>query len=177
MDADRELNEAVDRRIKREMDFKEEIISKINAIISELEFCDPTNAASTLNLSQENLREIIGKLNDYDIISADKSDSISDILKTKNLRRVPEVSPAVTGNIPTAPARDLPAGRRPPPAETAPPAGPLTLQQRKENWLNRGRNAVAGLQNPNPPTLTPSVPQAVKPSGGRRTKRKRKTRR
>jgi len=50
MDANRQLNEAVERRIARETAFKEEIIAKINAIIAALELCDPTNAASTLDL-------------------------------------------------------------------------------------------------------------------------------
>ena len=110
MDANRELSDAVDRRIQREGYFKEEIISQINLIISELAFCDPTNAASTLNLSQDKLREVIGRLNDYHVINTDASASISDILKTKNLRRVPEVAPLPTdpGAIPSAPG-DIPA--------------------------------------------------------------------
>ena len=177
MDPDTELSDAVDRRIEREGYFKQEIIDKINSIISELAFCDPANAASTLNLSQDKLREIIGKLNDHDIISADSSTSISDILNTKNLRRVPEVSTAVVTDLPPAPGRDLPAGRRPPPAETVPPTGPrITAQQRANNWLNRGRNAVNGFQNINPPS-PPAITQKAPGIGGRRTRRKRKTRR
>ena len=178
MDANAELDEAVSRRIQREIDFKEEIISKINVIISELAFCDPTNAASTLNLSQEKLREVIGKLNDTDIISPLVSESISDILKTKNLRRAPEVAtpgtvPVAPGTVPVAPGT-LPAGRRPIPPAASPPAAPgLTLQQRKENWINRGRNAVSGFQNTNPPVVIPQPPGM----GGRRTRRRRKTRR
>ena len=178
MDANAELDEAVSRRIQREIDFKEEIISKINVIISELAFCDPTNAASTLDLSQEKLREVIGKLNDTDIISPLVSESISDILKTKNLRRAPEVAtpgtvPATPGTVPATPGT-LPAGRRPIPPAASPPAAPgLTLQQRKENWINRGRNAVSGFQNTNPPVVIPQPPGM----GGRRTRRRRKTRR
>ena len=177
MDADKELSDAVDRRIKREGDFKQEIIDKINSIISELAFCDPANAASTLNLSQKTLREVIEKLNDIKIIDADSSASISDILTTKNLRRAPATPgtvPATPGTVPATPAAPLPAGRRPVPPEASPPAAPgLTLQQRKENWINRGRNAVSGFQNTNPPvgiTQNPSI-------GGRRTRRRRKTRR
>ena len=187
MDADKELSDAVDRRIEREGYFKQEIIDKINSIISELAFCDPANAASTLNLSQKTLREVIEKLNDIKIIDADSSASISDILTTKNLRRAPEV--ATPGTVPAAPvaplpatpctvpathAAPLPAGRRPVPPEASPPAAPgLTLQQRKENWINRGRNAVSGFQNTNPPVVITQTPTM----GGRRTRRRRKTRR
>lgn len=173
MDANTELSDAVDRRIQREMDFKQEIISKINVIISELKFCDPTNAASTLDVSQEKLREVIIKLNDTAVISKDESTRISDELKTKNLRRGPEVVEPLPA-VPTP----LTVGRRPipPPSAPATPAvSGLTLRERGANWANRVKNGVEGLKNTNP-TLTPAIPQTPG-MGGRRTRRRRKTRR
>jgi hypothetical protein len=192
MDADKELTDAVDGRIEREIIFKQEIIDQINLIISELAFCDPTNAASTLNVSQDKLREIIGKLNDYHVIDEDASASISNLLNTTNLRRVPEVAPAlpVAPGVPTAipaspgslPAPPTRPGRRPdtPPSATSatsPPAAPGTkLREMGTNLLNRSRNAARGFQNPNPAMPPVGIPQTPG-TGGRRTRRRRKTRR
>ena len=181
MDANSELNAAVDRRIQREMAFKEEIISQINAIISELAFCDPTNAASTLNLSQGELRDVIEKLNNIDIIGPGESARISDSLKTKNLRRVPEVAtpspnPAAPGTIPTP----LTVGRRPNPPAASAPAIPtvsgLTMRERGANWANRVKNGMEGLKNTNP-TLPPAIPQTPRIGGRRTRKRKGKSKR
>jgi hypothetical protein len=107
MDADTELNHAVDLRIAREEAFKKEIVAQIDVIATALEMCDPTNAASTLDLSQEQLRNIIEKLTNMDSINGAESARISNILKTKNLRRAPEVipaAPAAPGSLPAAPA-------------------------------------------------------------------------
>jgi len=103
MDADTELNHAVDLRIAREEAFKNEIVAQIDVIATALEMCDPTNAASTLNLSQAQLRNIIEKLTNMDSINGAESARISNILKTKNLRRAP-AAPAAPGSLPAAPA-------------------------------------------------------------------------
>ena len=159
-------------RIKREMDFKQEIISQINSIISELAFCDPTNATSTLDLSQEKLRDVVAKLNE--------SEKKSNSLKTENLRDPELASPA--RNISAGPPKkSLPVGRRPPPAEPTKPAPPKvpgpTLREMGINLFNRSKSAVRRFQNTNPPTSQDGIPQNSRVIGGRRTRRKGKSKR
>ena len=185
MDANKELNDAVDRRIAREMAFKEEIIAQINAIIAALELCDPTNAASTLDLSQEQLRQVIEKLDTMDVINASESARISNVLTTKNLRRGPDaaaaapVAPAAAAAAPVAvPAPKSYAAAVGTPAGTPAATGPTWLEKTK-NVAGRVGNAVVqtgvNLATATSPPPAGYVPPAKK-SGGRRTRR-RKTRR
>lgn len=177
MDANKELNDAVDRRIAREMAFKEEIIAQINAIIAALELCDPTNAASTLDLSQDQLRQVIQKLDTMDVINADESARISNVLTTKNLRRGPDaaaVAPAAAASVPVvAPA----AAKSYAAAVGTPPA---------TNWLEKSKNVVGRVGNAvvqtgvNLATATSPPPAGYVPPPkkvGGRTRRRRKTRR
>ena len=167
MDANQELNEAVDRRIARETAFKEEIIAQIDAIISALEFCDPTNAASTLDLSQEQLRQVIEKLNTMDVISPAESARISDSLRTKNLRRgleqVPAAPAAVPAAVPAAPA--VPTAPKSYAAAVATPRRPATPAP-QPSFLDRVSAASMG-----------TTPQQMAQRRGGRTRRRRKTRR
>ena len=192
MDANIELNEAVDRRIKRETAFKEEIIAQIEAIIASLELCDPTNAASTLDLSQEQLRQVIEKLDNMDNISANESERIANTLKNRNLRRAPESTPAA----PVAPAPGPPGSASPPapPSSATPPTGFIkNIAARTGNLANRVGNqlekyATAQSPAPNgkqlasqkpPNTVTTQLTSGLRPAeqgthigGKRRTKRR-----
>jgi hypothetical protein len=183
MDANTELNEAVDRRIKRETAFKEEIIAQIEAIIASLELCDPTNAASTLDLSQEQLRQVIEKLDNMENISANESARIANTLKNRNLRRAPESTPAA----PIAPAVA-------PPGPPGPPnARPGILQRTtnlSKNIAGTVGNALNSYANPDTSniatdanTVTPQLTPGRRPAPGagtpriggkRRTKRRRR---
>jgi len=168
MDANRELNDAVDRRIAREMAFKEEIIAQINAIIAGLELCDPTNAASTLDLSQEQLRQVIEKLTNMEAISAVESARISDVLKTKNLRRGPEAVAAVAAPAPGAGPAPAAAPKSYLQAATTPkPVAPAAAAVKTPGFVDRLAAASMGT--------TPQ--QMAQKRGGRKTRRRRKTRR
>jgi uncharacterized coiled-coil protein SlyX len=178
MNANDELNAAVTRRIEKEIAFKEDIIRKINAIIDGLAYCDPTNAASTLDLSQNQLREVIEKLNNTDdIFGEGESRRIADTLNGRNLRRGLEPVPAVPGAIPSAvPAAVAAPGvpgtaaktyaqavrRVPPPA----PAGQGLLGRIGDTFTN-----LATATSPPPAGYVPPK------RGGRKTRRRRKTRR
>lgn len=171
MNANDELNAAVTRRIEKEIAFKEEIIREINAIIDQLAYCDPTNATSTLDLSQIQLREVIEKLNNTDdVFSPVESKRIADTLNGKNLRRglepVPAVAPAaVPAAVPATAAKTYAQAVR----RIPPPAAPTG-----QGLLGRIGNAVTNLATATSPPPEGYVPPKV---GGRRTRRRRKTRR
>lgn len=162
MDANKELTDAVERRIEKEMAFKEEIIRQINTIIDGLAYCDPTNAASTLDLSQEQLRLVIEKLNNTDeVFSEVESKRIADTLRTKNLRRgidqVAPVAPAAVPTVPTAPKSYA--------AAVATPRRPATPAP-QPSFIDRVAAASMG-----------TTPQQMAQRRGGRTRRRRKTRR
>jgi hypothetical protein len=171
MDANTELNAAVDKRIGEENRFKGEIIRQINIIIDQLEYCDPTNAASTLDLSQDQLRQVIERLNDTrEIFGDSESIRIADTLNGKNLRRgldgAPPVPASVAPSAPTAPtyAAAVTNGRRQAPAVA--PAAPGIFG----NILNAATNLATATSPPPAGYVRPK-------RGGRKTRRRRQTRR
>jgi hypothetical protein len=155
------LNEAVDRRIARENEFIEDIIAQINQAIVTLDECDPSNARTEIDLTQKQLSDIIFKLNDIKNMT-DRTTSIANIVKDKQLMRRPVVSPSPDA-LPT-----------PPTSLTAPvsPVPPLPVPPTQ---------STTGVAKPKP---EPSQNPAVRPlgtrtmlapiKGGRRTRRKRK---
>lgn len=107
------LNEAVDRRISRENDFITDLISKINEIIVSLDECDPSNARSAIDLTQDQLMQIIFKLNDVTNMT-EKTASIANIVRDSQLMRRPAALPSPPPALPPAV-----------PALPKPPLGPI----------------------------------------------------
>jgi len=179
MDAYTRLNESVNARIAREEDFKREIMQQIDGIIRALAECPRTElspaAASTLDLSQEQLSEVLQKLNNLSNMDSTQVTSITDLVKNANLRRGPVPSGSDLQDL-TRPAAPAPAAPAPPvapaPVAPAPPAAP------------RSYASVAAKPAPKPPSLLDRVaaasmggPSPGPKRGGLRTRRRRKTRR
>ena len=89
------LNEAISRRIDRENNFIEDLISQINQIILTLDECDPSNARTAIDLTQQQLTDLIFKLNDVTNMTS-RTASIANIVKDNHLmrRRAPLPQPA-----------------------------------------------------------------------------------
>ena len=150
------LKEAVDRRITRENEFIEDLISQINKIILTLDECDPSNARTAIDLTQQQLSDIILKLDNVTNMT-DRTASIVNIVKDNHLMRRPQsphtVQPPPPPQVPvqtTQPQSQL-TTQRPAPL----PINPLQLQQPAQTRNLGTRTKLAPL------------------SGGRRT-RKRK---
>lgn len=146
------LNEAITRRIERENDFIEDLISQINQTILTLDECDPSNARTAIDLTQQQLTDIIFKLNDVTNMT-DRTTSIANIVKDNHLMRRPQSQTVQPPQVPvqtTQPQAQL-TPQRPAPL----PINPLQLQQTQTRNLG---------------TRTKLEPL----SGGRRTRRKRK---
>jgi hypothetical protein len=160
------LNEAVDRRIARENEFIEDIIAQINQAIVTLDECDPSNARTEIDLTQQQLSDIIFKLNDIKNMT-DRTTSIANIVKDKQLMRRPVVSPSPEA-LPTPPASLTSSVSPVPPLPPVPPPQSTTGVAKPGtplgNIMNPGAETSKGI-NPN---LTPGR------RGGRRTRRFRK---
>lgn len=148
------LNEAIDRRIIKEKDFIDDLISEINKIILTLDECDPSNARTAIDLTQQQLSDIILKLDNVTNMT-DRTASIANIVKDNHLMRRPQtVQPPPPPQVPaqtTQPQSPL-TTQRPAPL----PINPLQLQQQAQTRNLGTRTKLAPL------------------SGGRRTRRKRK---
>lgn len=158
-----QLNEAVEGRITKENAFIEAIIEQINTVILTLDECDPSNARTAIDLTQDQLSDIILKL-DRVTNMTDKTASIANILRDNKLMRRPNALPPPQGQSQTV----------------QPPPPPQTQVQQTQ--------PASQIQRPAPLPINPA--QAQQPSrqlgtrtmlapikGGRRTRRKRKTRR
>jgi len=167
------LNEAVDKRIIDENAFIEDIITKINQIILTLEECDPMNARTDIDLTQQQLSDIILRLSSITNMT-DRTASIANIVKDHQLMRRPQTvqPPPPQAQLQTLPQAQLqtsplqtqlkqsqsqiPLSQRP----AALPINPAQLQQQGQTARKLGTRTM----------LSPL-------KGGRRTKRRRKTRR
>jgi len=153
------LNKAVELRIKREGDFIDEIISQINLAIESLDEYDPSNARTAIDLTKEQLSDIIFKLNDVSNMT-ERTASIANIVKDKNLMRRPQTQ------VQTPPQTQV---------QTPPPAALPTQPQTPGLY---GRRPAPLPSTPPPLPLVPQSHPLVKPRiGGRKTRRRRKTRR
>lgn len=172
-----QLMHAVDLRIAAEEEFKKQIVGQLKALIDKLAVCDPTNARTTLDLTQEELSKIIIKLNDKRNISSTEASTIANIVKDSNLLRRPVVSsPDALQTPPSPPSPSNLAGPFAPgpnsltsepltSSKTLTPSKPLPP-------INRTLSGTPVPVNRDQPT---SVQQPVKTGpGGRRTRRKRK---
>ena len=151
------LNKAIENRIIRENDFIKEIIAEINSIISSLDQYDPSNARTDIDLTQDQLREIVFKLNDYNNINLEKATSVANIVRDSHLLRSPQSPQSV----------------QPPPLMTpsavTPPPAPRPLGS-----INPGATPSTGINNGNTsPGRVPAKVTGTPRIGGRRT-RKRK---
>ena len=162
---ERRLNQAIDRRIGTENDFVKEIVRQINAIIASLDQYDPANTRSAIDLTQDQLREIVFKLNDVTNINTEKAAGIANIVKDSHLLRTPQ-SPQ-----PQPPPSDLPT----PPVSLTTQSPPSALPPQV---AQRPTTPLTSIVNPGG---TPSNGQnmGLKPGrrGGRRTRRKGKSKR
>lgn len=156
-----QIDSAVDLRLEAEEEFKRQIVSQLKALIMTLAECDPSNARTVLDLTQQQLGSIITKLNNTNAITSAEAANIVNTVRESNLLRRPSASPS-----------DLPV-----PPLTVPSALPAT--QLQTPVLTSGRRpAPPAPQTPSqfPPPL-PLVPQThplVKPRiGGRKTRRRR----
>ena len=179
-----ELDKAVNARIEKENEFKGQIIEQIKLIISRLQECDPTNAESTLNLTVDQLRKIIIKLNNTDNISTGELMNITKLLTDSNLRRAATPAPAAPAVAPAAPAPAAPAvaPAAPAPAATpvppAPPAAPAAPPVKSQlNPVSRPLAAAPapGIANGKSYLEAAKNGAATQRNGGkRRTKRRRR---
>lgn len=141
------LNEAVNRRIERENEFIEDLISQINQIILTLDECDPSNARTAIDLTQQQLSEVIFKLNDVTNMTG-RTASIANIVKDNHLMRRPAPLPPVPITSPAV---------APPPAPSLKPLGSI---------VNPGATPSNGRNSP--------LPIRTIVRGGKRTRRFRK---
>ena len=167
-----QIDNAVDLRLVAEKTFKENIVSELKRLILTLAECDPSNARTVLDLTQQELGSIITKLNDNSVINTGEATKIANIVKENNLFRGPIISPSTppltvpslpipSSTVPVALPTQTPGlyGRRPPPLPPTPSRFPPPL--------------------PLVPQSHPLVSQSdpLKPRGGRRTRRKGKSKR
>jgi len=129
MDVAEQLNEAIQRRIARENAFKQEIKTKINAIIANLRSCDNGSASpevtSAINLTQEQLTDILKKINDHKEIDDSSSTNVANEVKNPLLRRVQTSSSRRHGLFDDEqPTSELFSDRPPAVPERSPPAVP-----------------------------------------------------
>lgn len=155
------LNKAIENRIIRENDFIKEIIAEINSIISSLDQYDPSNARTDIDLTQDQLREIVFKLNDYNNINLEKATSVANIVRDSHLLR----SPQSLQSVQPPPLMTQSALPMTPSAVTPPPAPATSLR----NTANPGETPSNGINAAN--TRPGNRPRPG--FGGRRT-RKRK---
>jgi len=159
---DEQLTRAVDLRIESEEEFKKQLVFSLRELIKTLSECDPSNARTTLDLTQQQLAIIVSKLNDKRAISSGEATRIANTLKESNLFRGPTISPSPDA-LPQPPASlqsptlpPAPPGQAVPTSPALPPAPQAQTQPARKL-----------------PTRTMLNPV----SGGRRTRRRRKTRR
>ena len=158
-----QLIRAVDLRIQSEEMFKKNIVSELKRLILTLAECDPSNARTALDLTQDQLRQIIIKLNDNSIISEGEASKIANIVKENNLFRGPTPLPLPPSDLPVPP---LTAPTSVPPK---PPIGSITNPGAvQSSGINDGRTT---------PGRTPQTPRSASTTGpgkgGRKTRRRR----
>jgi hypothetical protein len=120
-----QLTAAVQVRVQRELAFKEEIVNKINAIIARLAVCDAS--AGQLDLTQEQLDQVLASIQDTRILDDAESTRISNLISNLRKDPVPARSPGFLGALgnlfgsapPTAPA----------PVEEPAPTSPISLRR------------------------------------------------
>lgn len=168
MSMEEQLIHAVELRIAAEEEFKRQIVFSLKGLIQTLAECDPSNARTTLDLTQKQLAIIIAKLNDKRNIDSTQAQTIANVVKESNLFRGP------TAPLPSPPPSSLPLPSALPPASppspppsslpppsALPPASPLTSVVNPGGTPSNGQN------------------MGLKPGrrGGRRTRRKGKSKR
>ena len=166
---EKQLIDAVDLRIAAETTFKKQIVLSLTQLIDNLEECDPSNARTTLDLTQDQLRKIIIKLNDKSNIDSSASETIANIVRDSNLLRRSQTvqpPPLPQAQLPTQP--QLQTTQSPAQAIQRPAPLPINPAQVRQTQPQAQQQQARPLG-----TRTMLDPLA----GGRRTKRKRKTRR
>ena len=153
------LNEAVTQRIHDEDAFIENIITEINKIILTLDECDPTNARTDIDLTQQQLSDIISRLSSVTNMTG-RTASIANILRDNQLMRRPQT-------VQPTPPPQAPQIVQPPPQ-----ASQVSQIQRPAPL------PINTLQVQQQPARKLGVRTMLDPiKGGRRTRRRRKTRR
>ena len=162
------LNEAVTQRIHDENAFIEDIITEINKIILTLDECDPTNARTDIDLTQQQLSDIILRLSTVTNMT-DRKASIANILTDNQLMRRPQT-------VQPPPPPQAPQIVQPPPQASQVPRAPQASQV---SQIQRPAPLpINPLQVQQQPTRKLGVRTMLDPiKGGRRTRRRRKTRR
>jgi len=177
-----QLKRAVELRIAAEEEFKKQIVFSLKDLIQKLAECDPSNARTTLDLTQKQLAIIIAKLNDTRNINSTEAETIANIVKENNLFRGPTLpqSPPPSALPPPASLTPPPPSALPPPASLTPapppsalPPPPASLTQKPTTPLT-SVNPGATPSNGQNPKLIPGRRPVV---GGRRTRRKGKSKR
>ena len=158
-----QIDNAVDLRVKAEEDFKEQIVSQLKDLIMKLDECDPSNARTVLDLTQQQLGSIITKLNNTNAITSAEATNIVNTVRESNLLRRPSALPIPPLTVPSLPVPPLTVPSLPTPPLTVPSA----LPKRDLSVINPG----AVPSNGRNPGLTPGR------RGGRKTRRKGKSKR
>ena len=157
MPMEQQLMHAVDLRFEAEEEFKRQIVFSLKDLIKKLAECDPSNARTTLDLTQQQLGGIINKLNDKRIISTTEASTIANIVRDSQLLRrpQPDLPPDASQVLPPAPPAVTPA-----PVQSNPIGSIVNPGATPSNGVNSGKTAPGR-----------------RPMGGRRTKRKGKSKR
>ena len=166
-----QLMNAVKLRIDAETKFKEQIVLSLTQLIENLEECDPSNARTTLDLTQDQLRKIIIKLNDNSNIDSKASETIANIVRDSNLlrRRTALPSPPPSALPPPSFASPLP----PPSASPMPP--PFVPMPTSSVPANATPKLPLGpITNPGGTGQKSVLPIRTMVRGGKRTRRFRK---
>lgn len=138
-----QLTAAVQVRVQRELAFKEEIVNKINVIIARLAVCDAS--AGQLDLTQEQLDQVLGSIQDTRILDDAESTRISNLINNLRKGPVPTRSPGFLGALGNL------FGNTPSPAE-APPAAPPAEAPAPA----AGPEAPSAPEAPSPPPTEPA---------------------
>lgn len=141
-----QIDSAVNARLEAEEEFKRQIVSQLKDLIMTLAECDPSNARTVLDLTQQELGSIITKLNNTNAITSAQAANIVNTVRESNLLRRPSALPIPPLTVPSA----LPTQ----------PQTPATVSS----------FTYPGLR---PAPLPPAPPRI----GGRRTRRKGKSKR
>jgi hypothetical protein len=189
MSAYQQLNQALNEREKREAKFYFDLMDEIYKIIDALQPCDTSNSspevADSVNLSIQELQNLIAKIKDDSNIDANVSDGIAEEFDRKSKQfHLSKVAPVV----PAPSLWNRMFGSRQAPA--APAAAPQSLMdrilgRRPVNLADRERWEEYARHPNNIPNATPvyqaeyDVPYAQvapNPYGKGGTRRKRKVR-
>jgi len=175
------LNNAIEINKNNVKTFKEMIVGQLKFIIEHLENCDPTNASDALDLTLPQLKTVVSKISDNRGMLTTDVESILAPLKAIQLRKAPDsATPLAIGptrNSLSNPSMSLPA----PPGQAVPPTAPLASSPAVPSLPQQPpAKSIGSITSPGEVESTGinkdnTVPGRIIKKGGRRTRRKGKS--